>query len=54
MVCHFQGPDVLVALYNDVVQHMVAMVTHPELRKLSWPVSEFCSKLDGMLSLISL
>ena len=47
MIFLLQGPRALIALYNAVVHHMVALVTHPDLAMVSWPMNEFTSYDEG-------
>ena len=42
-----QGPNVLIGLYNTLIDHMADILTMPELEDISWPPPELVpSKTD--------
>ena len=44
-----QAPDVIIALYNNVIDHISQAISNDRLRQYSWPVPEFLSHDTGEL-----
>jgi MCM3AP domain of GANP len=44
-----QDPNTLIRWYNDVVNWLASIATHPKLQDLSWPVREFSTENDGII-----
>ncbi|KAJ7348733.1 hypothetical protein OS493_039381 [Desmophyllum pertusum] len=42
-----QCPEVIIELYNSVLDHLGAVASSQSLQRLSWPVSEFADKEKG-------
>lgn len=35
-----QHPNTLIALYNSAIEHLIKVVSNPELQEVSWPIPE--------------
>ena len=47
-VCFFfQCPEVVIELYNTVIDHIINVVTDAKLKDISWPIPEFVITTTG-------